>query len=86
MHQGVPAPREGIERRQAFELPELRVRLIEPQLMRWTCSSRQRHQGSFPERINAPVQVGGAALRCHTRFGLAGDASTACAMLAPCAS
>ena len=56
--QGVPTQHEIIERRQVFELPQLRAHVIEHQLMRWTCSCGQVHQGSFPQDINAPVQYG----------------------------
>ena len=56
--QGAPTQHEIIERRQVFELPQLRAHVIEHQLMRWTCSCGQVHQGSFPQDIKAAVQYG----------------------------
>lgn len=47
-----------IEKRQVFELPELRAKVTEHVLMRAHCSCGAVHTGIWPEGINAPVQYG----------------------------
>lgn len=49
---------EVIDRRQVFELPELRAQVIEHQLIRSSCTCGAVHEGVFPEGINAPAQYG----------------------------
>jgi len=49
---------EVIEKRQVFELPELRAKVTEHVLMRARCSCGAVHTGVWPEGINAPVQYG----------------------------
>lgn len=52
---------EVIERRQVFELPEIKAKVIEHQLMRAHCTCGAVHVGLWPEGINAPVQYGARA-------------------------
>ena len=47
-----------IDKRQVFELPPVKVRIIEHQLMRSICSCGQVHSGVWPQDIKAPVQYG----------------------------
>ena len=49
---------EVIEKRQVFELPELRAKVTEHVLMRAYCSCGVARTGIWPEGINAPVQYG----------------------------
>ncbi|MBK7051361.1 MAG: transposase [Rhodoferax sp.] len=49
---------EVVEKRQVFELPELRAKVTEHVLMRAHCSCGAVHTGLWPEGINAPVQYG----------------------------
>ncbi len=56
--QSVLTQHEVIDRRQVFELPELRVRVVEHQLIRSRCRCGALHQGVFPEGVNAPAQYG----------------------------
>lgn len=49
---------EVVEKRQVFELPELRAKVTEHVLMRAHCSCGAVHTGIWPEGINAPVQYG----------------------------
>jgi transposase len=49
---------EVVEKRQVFELPELRAKVTEHILMRAHCSCGAVHTGIWPEGINAPVQYG----------------------------
>ena len=50
--------RVGIERRQVFDLPPIRVRVTEHQLVSRRCRCGQVSTGSGPARIAAPVQYG----------------------------
>jgi len=47
-----------VEKRQVFELPELRTKVTEHVLMHAHCSCGAVHTGIWPEGINAPVQYG----------------------------
>jgi len=49
---------EVVEKRQVFELPELRAKVTEHVLMRAHCSCGAVHTDIWPEGINAPVQYG----------------------------
>lgn len=49
---------EVIDKRQVFELPELRAQVIEHRLIRSTCTCGAVHEGLFPGDINAPTQYG----------------------------
>lgn len=49
---------EVIEQRQVFELPVLRLQVIEHRLLRARCSCGAVHEGAWPEGINAPTQYG----------------------------
>ena len=49
---------EVVEKRQVFELPELRAKVTEHVLMRAYCSCGAEHTGVWPQGINAPVQYG----------------------------
>jgi transposase len=48
----------GLERRQVFDLPPLRVRVIEHQLITRRCSCGTTTCGTAPEGVTAPVQYG----------------------------
>lgn len=48
---------EGI-RRQVFDLPEIRIEVSEHRAEVWICQCGRKHQGEFPERVNAPAQYG----------------------------
>lgn len=51
---------EVVDKRQVFELPELRAQVIEHRLIRSICTCGAVHQGTWPEGegINAPTQYG----------------------------
>lgn len=49
---------EIVEKRQVFELPEIRAKVTQHVLMRAYCSCGVVHTGLWPEGINAPVQYG----------------------------
>ena len=49
---------EVVEKRQVFEIPELRTKVTEHVLMRAYCSCGAEHTGVWPQGINAPVQYG----------------------------
>jgi len=48
----------GVERRQVFDLPPVRVRVTERQLITRQCRCGTRSTGAAPDRVNAPVQYG----------------------------
>jgi len=48
---------EGI-RRQVFDLPEIKIEVTEHQAEVWVCRCGRKHQGEFPEGVNAPAQYG----------------------------
>jgi len=52
------APEVGLERRQVFDLPPMRVRVIEHQLIARRCGCGVTHCGDAPEGVTAPVQYG----------------------------
>lgn len=49
---------EVIDRRQVFELPVLRPKVIEHRLLRARCTCGAVHEGQWPEGIHAPAQYG----------------------------
>lgn len=51
-------PVTGIERRQQFDLPPLRVEVTEHQLVERECVCGQRGRGCAPDGVEAPVQYG----------------------------
>jgi transposase len=52
------APEVGVERRQVFDLPALRVRVIEHQLITRRCACGAMACGAAPTAVTAPVQYG----------------------------
>ena len=52
------APEVGMERRQVFDLPPLRVRVIEHQLIARRCGCGTTSCGTAPQGVTAPVQYG----------------------------
>jgi transposase len=52
------APEAGMERRQVFDLPPLRVRVTEHQLITRRCACGVMTCGAAPEGVTAPVQYG----------------------------
>ena len=52
------APEVGVERRQVFDLPPMRVRVIEHQLIARRCGCGAMTCGAAPEGVSAPVQYG----------------------------
>lgn len=52
------APEVGVERRQVFDLPPMRVRVIEHQLVARRCGCGVTTCGAPPEGVTAPVQYG----------------------------
>ena len=59
--QGEWLAHEVIDKRQVFELPELRAQVIEHRLMRSSCACGVVQVGKFPEGLNAPTQYGARA-------------------------
>jgi len=51
-------PITGVERRQQFDLPPLKVEVTEHQLVERECVCGQRTRGAAPEGVAAPVQYG----------------------------
>jgi transposase len=51
-------PITGVERRQEFDLPPLKVEVTEHQLIERECVCGQRTRGTAPDGITAPVQYG----------------------------
>ena len=51
-------PITGVERRQQFDLPPLKVEVTEHQLIERECVCGQRTRGSAPDGVAAPVQYG----------------------------
>jgi transposase len=51
-------PVTGVERRQEFDLPPLKIEVTEHQLIERECVCGQRTRGSAPEGVTAPVQYG----------------------------
>lgn len=49
---------ETIERRQVFELPPMKMRVIEHRLMGARCACGLWHEGAWPQGVNAPAQYG----------------------------
>lgn len=66
--QGQWLAHEVIDKRQVFELPELRVQVIEHQLIRSRCTCGAEHVGQFPQGINAPTQYGPRAKALATHL------------------
>jgi transposase len=52
------APQVSVERRQVFDLPPMRVRVTEHQLITRRCACGAATCGSAPEEVTAPVQYG----------------------------
>jgi transposase len=52
------APEAGMERGQVFDLPPLRVRVTEHQLITRRCACGVMTCGAAPEGVTAPVQYG----------------------------
>jgi transposase len=52
------APEVGLERRQVFDLPELRVRVREHQLIARRCGCGTTTCGTAPQEVSAPVSYG----------------------------
>lgn len=52
------APVEGSERRQIFELPEIRLRVVEHVVERRRCGCGHQTTGAFPAGVSAPTQYG----------------------------
>ena len=52
------APVEGAERRQVFELPEIRLRVTEHVVQRRRCGCGAQTIGAFPAGVSAPAQYG----------------------------
>lgn len=52
------APEVGVERRQVFDLPPMRVRVTEHQLMSRRCACGATTCGPAPEGVTAPAQYG----------------------------
>jgi transposase len=52
------APEVGVERRQVFDLPPMRVRVIEHQLITRRCACGATTCATAPEGVTAPVQYG----------------------------
>ena len=52
------APEVGVERRQVFDLPPIRVRVTEHLLITRRCACGVTSCGTAPEGVNAPVQYG----------------------------
>ena len=52
------APEVGVERRQVFDLPPIRVRVTEHLLITRRCACGVTSRGTAPEGVNAPVQYG----------------------------
>jgi transposase len=57
-HELADAPEVGVERRQVFDLPPIRVRVIEHLLITRRCACGVRTCGRAPEGVSAPVQYG----------------------------
>jgi transposase len=51
-------PITGVERRQEFDLPPLKIEVTEHQLIERACVCGQRTRGTAPEGVSAPVQYG----------------------------
>jgi transposase len=51
-------PVTGVERRQLFDLPPLKVEVTEHQLVERECVCGQRTRGAAPDGVTAPVQYG----------------------------
>jgi transposase len=51
-------PVTGVERRQEFDLPPLKVEVTEHQLIERECVCGQRTRGAAPDGVSAPVQYG----------------------------
>jgi transposase len=51
-------PVTGVERRQEFDLPPLKIEVTEHQLIERECVCGQRTRGSAPDGVTAPVQYG----------------------------
>jgi transposase len=54
----VDAPEVGLERRQVFDLPPIKVRVIEHRLIARRCACGTTTCGNAPEGVTAPVQYG----------------------------
>jgi transposase len=54
----VDAPEVGLERRQVFDLPPMKVRVIEHRLIARRCACGTTTCGNAPEGVTAPVQYG----------------------------
>jgi transposase len=54
----VDAPEVGMERRQVFDLPPMRVQVIEHQLIARRCGCGTTSTGTAPQGVTAPVQYG----------------------------
>jgi transposase len=52
------APVEGCERRQVFDLPEIRLRVVEHVVERRRCGCGRQTAGTFPCGVSAPSQYG----------------------------
>jgi transposase len=51
-------PVTGVERRQVFDLPPMKVQVTEHQLIERECGCGHRTRGAAPEGADAPVQYG----------------------------
>ncbi len=51
-------PVTGVERRQVFDMPEVKITVIEHQLMERECGCGHRTKGAAPQGAEAPVQYG----------------------------
>ena len=51
-------PGTGVERRQVFDMPEVKITVIEHQLMERECGCGHRTKGAAPQGAEAPVQYG----------------------------
>jgi len=64
----VDAPEVGLERRQVFDLPPMKVRVIEHRLIARRCACGTTTCGNAPEGVTAPVGVRAADHRDHPLF------------------
>jgi transposase len=61
------APVTGVQARQVFDLPELRLRVVEHRVQRRRCGCGHVTAGVFPDQVRAPAQYGPGvrALGCY---------------------
>lgn len=57
-----------VEKRQVFDVPQIRYEVTEHQLFEAQCQCGKRHRGTFPENVSGPVQYGPRVLATVVYF------------------